>query len=139
MRILYFGNDMAKHGKTPTGINFLGDANWALSMREYHAGNPDAGYLFGSGVAAALPWVLGTVGGHIVGHSVPNPSTLGLDFMLVGFAAAIGWSVFRGRGDLWPVAAAVIAAFALVRWLPGWTVVGAGLAAGLVGALRHEH
>ncbi len=116
---------------------FLGDGNWALSMREYHAGERDAGYLFGSGVATALPWVIGTIAGHIVGHSVPDPASLGLDFMLVAFAAAIGVSVWRGAGDLWPAAAAVLAGFVLWRWLPGWTIVGAGLAAGLMGAARH--
>lgn len=115
---------------------FLGDGNWALSMREYHAGLRDAGFLFGSGVATALPWVLGTVAGHMVGRGVPNPASLGLDFMLVAFAAAIGVSVFRGRADLWPAAAAVVASVLLALWLPGWTIVGAGLAAGLMGAAR---
>jgi hypothetical protein len=56
--------------------------------------------------------------------------------MLVAFAAAIGVSVFRGRGDLAPAAAAVLAAIALSLWLPGWTIVGAGLAAGLVAGAR---
>lgn len=115
---------------------FLGDGNWALSMREYHAGYRDAGFLFGSGVATALPWVLGTVAGHVVGRGVPHPTSLGLDFMLVAFAAAIGVNVFRGRSDLWPGAAAVIAAVVLSLWLPGWTIVGAGLAAGIVGGAR---
>lgn len=32
---------------------FLGDGNWALSMREYHAGDRDAGLPFGSGLATA--------------------------------------------------------------------------------------
>lgn len=115
---------------------FLGDGNWALSMREYHAGYRDAGFLFGSGVATALPWFLGTGVGHVLGHSVPNPTALGLDFMLVAFAAAIGVTVWRGRPDWWPAAAAVLAGLLLYRWLPGWTIVGAGLAAGLMGALR---
>lgn len=117
---------------------FLGDGNWALSMREYHAGYRDAAFLFGSGVATALPWVLGTIVGHLLGRGVPSPTTLGLDFMLVAFAAAIGTSVFRGRSDLAPAAAAVVAAVLLARWLPGWTIVGAGLAAGLVGAARER-
>jgi 4-azaleucine resistance transporter AzlC len=115
---------------------FLGDGNWALSMREYHAGDPDAGYLFGSGVATAIPWVLGTIAGHLVGRGVPHPTALGLDFMLVAFAAAIGVSVFRGRADLWPAAAAIAVAVLLALWLPGWTIVGAGLAAGIVGGAR---
>jgi 4-azaleucine resistance transporter AzlC len=119
---------------------FLGDGNWALAMREYHAGYRDAGFVLGSGVAMALPWVLGTLGGHIVGHSVPNPATFGLDFMLVGFAAAIGVGVWRGRSDIAPGLAAVAVALALNHWVPGgWTIVGAGLAAGFVGAMRHDH
>ena len=115
---------------------FLGDGNWALSMREYHAGDHDAAYLFGSGVATALPWFVGTAAGHLVGRGVPHPTSLGLDFMLVAFAAAIGVGMFRGRGDLAPAAAAVAAAIALSLWLPGWTIVGAGLAAGVVAGTR---
>ena len=116
---------------------FLGDGNWALSMRDYHAGERDAAYLFGSGVATALPWMLGTAAGHLVGRGVPHPTALGLDFMLVAFAAAIGVSVFRGRSDLWPAAAAVLVAILCSLWAPGWTIVAAGLAAGLVGGARH--
>jgi 4-azaleucine resistance transporter AzlC len=115
---------------------FLGDGNWALSMREYHAGYRDAAFLFGSGVATAVPWVLGTVAGHVVGRGVPSPTSLGLDFMLVAFAAAIGVSVFRGRSDVAPAVAAVVVSVLMVRWLPGWTIVAAGLAAGLVGGWR---
>jgi 4-azaleucine resistance transporter AzlC len=116
----------------------LGDGNWALSMREYHAGYRDAGFILGSGLAMFTPWVLGTVTGHVLGHSIPNPAIFGLDFMLVAFAAAIGMGVWRGRSDLWPGVAAALVALALHRWLPGgWYIVGAGLAAGLVGAARH--
>lgn len=116
----------------------LGDGNWALSMREYHAGYRDAGFILGSGLAMFAPWVLGTVTGHVLGHSIPSPAIFGLDFMLVAFAAAIGMGVWRGKSDLWPGVAAALVALALHRWLPGgWYIVGAGLAAGLVGAARH--
>lgn len=126
----------ATRGQALGTLFFLGDGNWALSMREYHAGYRDAGFLLGSGLATALPWFVGTLAGHLLGGSVPHPQSLGLDFMLVAFAAAIGVSVFRGKSDLWPAAAAVLAGLALYRWLPGWTIVGAGLAAGLMGAAR---
>ncbi|WP_235964968.1 AzlC family ABC transporter permease [Caenimonas soli] len=116
----------------------LGDGNWALSMREYHAGYRDAGFILGSGLAMFTPWVVGTLTGHLLGRSVPNPAIFGLDFMLVAFAAAIGIGVWRGRADLWPGIAAAAVALALHRWLPGgWYIVGAGLAAGCVGAARH--
>ena len=117
----------------------LGDSNWALSMSEYHSGYRDAGFVLGSGLATFAPWILGTVAGQMLGHSVPDPARFGLDFMLIAFAAAIGMGVWRGKSDLWPAAAAVAVALALHRWVPGgWYIVGAGLAAGAVGALQHE-
>lgn len=116
----------------------LGDGNWALSMRQYHAGYRDAGFILGSGLAMFTLWVLGTVTGHVLGRSVPNPAIFGLDFMLVAFAAAIGIGVWRGKPDLWPGVTAALVALALHRWVPGgWYIVGAGLAAGFVGAVRH--
>lgn len=116
----------------------LGDGNWALSMREYHAGYRDAGFVLGSGIATCLPWILGTVAGLLLGQRVADPATFGLDFMLVGFAAAIACTVWRGVSDLWPAAAAVAVSALLYVWLPGWGIVAAGIAAGVVGALRHE-
>lgn len=127
----------AGRGQALGTLFFLGDGNWALSMREHHAGQRDAGFILGSGIAMFAPWLLGTLAGHLLGHSVPRPERFGLDFMLVAFAAAIGIAVWRGKRDLWPAAAAALVALALHRWLPGgWYIVGAGLAAGVVGAMR---
>jgi 4-azaleucine resistance transporter AzlC len=117
---------------------FLGDSSWALAMREYEAGYRDAGYVFGSGVAMFLPWVLGTLAGHVLAREVPNPAMFGLDFVLVAFAAIIGMQMWRGKADVLPAVAAAAAALALYKLLPGgWYIVGAGLAGGLVGAWRH--
>lgn len=116
---------------------FLGDGNWALSMREYQSGYRDGGFVLGSGLATFAPWVLGTLVGFALGSSVADPARFGLDFMLVAFAAAIGIGIWRGRPDVWPAIAAAVVALAFYRWLPGgWYIVGAGLAAGLVGAAR---
>lgn len=117
---------------------FMGDGNWALAMKAYHEGYRDAGFVLGTGLAMFLPWVGGTLGGHLLAKGVPNPATFGLDFMLVSFAAALGISMWRGKSDLLPAVAAAAVAFALHKLVPGaWYIVGAGLAAGLVGALRH--
>jgi 4-azaleucine resistance transporter AzlC len=119
---------------------FTGDGSWALSMREYAEGNRDAGFAFGSGFATYLPWLAGTLGGHVLASRVPDPRVLGLDFMLVAFAAAIGVGAWRGRQDWLTVIAAVLAAVVVFRWLPnGWHIVAAGLAGALVGALRYRH
>jgi 4-azaleucine resistance transporter AzlC len=118
---------------------FNGDGSWALSMKSYTDGNRDAGFVFGSGVAMYLPWSLGTLVGHLLASWVPDPRALGLDFMLVAFAAAIGVGAWRGRADWWPALAAMLAALLFHRLLPnGWHIVGAGLAGALVGAWQHR-
>jgi 4-azaleucine resistance transporter AzlC len=126
-------------GQAFASLFFLGDGNWVLSMKEYMSGNRDAGFILGSGVATFLPWVGGTVIGHVAAYRIPDPKVFGLDFMLVAFAAAIGMSVWRGKVDLWPAVAAAIAAVTLQHFVPGgWYIVGAGLAGAVVGALRHD-
>ena len=117
---------------------FMGDGNWAMAMKEYHEGYRDAGFVLGTGLAMFLPWVGGTLAGHLLAMGVPNPAAFGLDFMLVSFAAALGISMWRGKSDLLPAVAAAAVAFALHKLVSGaWYIVGAGLAAGFVGALRH--
>lgn len=118
---------------------FNGDASWALSMKAYAHGERDAGFVFGSGVAMYAPWVLGTIGGHVLASWVPDPRALGLDFMLVAFAAAIGVGAWRGREDWLPSLAAAAAAWVVFKLLPnGWHIVGAGLAGAAVAAWRHR-
>jgi 4-azaleucine resistance transporter AzlC len=128
----------ARPGQSAGSLYLLGDGNWAMAMRQYHAGYRDAGFILGSGLASFLPWVLGTLAGHLVAGRVPNPAAWGLDFMLVAFAAAIGLSMWKGRSDIAPVAVAAAIGWLFHRFVPGaWYILAAGVAAGLVGALRH--
>lgn len=116
----------------------LGDGSWALAMREHAAGYRDAGFILGSGLAGFIPWVGGTLAGQLLATGMPDPRAWGLDFMLPAFAAAIGISLWRGRADVLPLACAVALALPMQLWAPsGWTIVLAGLAAGIAGALRH--
>lgn len=117
---------------------FLGDGSWALAMREYQAGYRDAGFILGSGLATFAPWIAGTLLGFFLGNILPQPATFGLDFMLVAFAAAIGISVWPGRAGAAPAVAAAVVALVLHKLVPGgWSIVGAGLVAGAVGAWQH--
>lgn len=116
----------------------LGDGSWALSMRQHAAGYRDAGFILGTGIAGMIPWLLGTMAGHWLASGMPDPRRWGLDFMLPAFAAAIGISLWRGRADALPLAAAVAIALPMQLWAPSsWTIVLAGLAAGIAGAARH--
>jgi len=116
----------------------LGDGSWALAMREHAKGYRDAGFILGSGMAGLLPWVGGTLAGQFLADAVPEPRAWGLDFMLPAFAAAIGFALWRGRSDAWPLGAALAVALPMQFWSPsGWTILLAGLAAGAAGAWRH--
>ncbi|QCI64347.1 AzlC family ABC transporter permease [Phreatobacter stygius] len=116
---------------------FLGDGNWLLSMKEHAAGGRDAAYVLGSGLAMFVAWLAGTILGQTAGLIVPDPSRLGLDFLLVAFAAAMGVGMFKGKGDLAALAAA--AATAIVVNLvasTGWAIVAAGIAGAITAAIR---
>jgi predicted branched-subunit amino acid permease len=108
----------------------LGDGNWILSMKAAAAGEKDAGYIFGSGVAMFVPWLGGTWIGSSAGALIAHPAAIGLDFLLVAFSAAMACSMFKGRGDLKIIAAAAGAALVAERLVSGGVAI---LAAGLAG------
>ena len=118
---------------------FLGDANWAMSTKAHADGENDAAFIFGSGVSMFLPWVAGTALGALIGNWIADPRTLGVDFLLVAFCAAMAMDLFKSRADLAPALAAVTVAGLLDSFAPsGWTLVAAGVAGGLVAWLRYK-
>ena len=127
------------HQTIPT-LFYLGDGNWVLSMRAHEDGENDLGYVFGSGISMCLPWILGTLTGSTAGSLLSNPAALGLDFLLVGFSAAMGVAMMvRARPDWASAAAALVVALAVDRFAPGgWTIVAAGLAGGIVTYARFK-
>ena len=111
----------------------LGDGNWILSMKAHAEGERDAGFVFGSGLAMFAPWLGGSWLGLAGATLIRNPSALALDFLLVSFSAAMAVGMFRGRGDLKILVAAVVAAALADRFLmPGSAILCAGLAGALV-------
>jgi predicted branched-subunit amino acid permease len=118
-------------------LYLLGDASWVMSMKAHADGEDDAGFVLGTGIAGFLPWMAGTASGLLAGGWAGDPRRLGLDFLLVAFCAAMAIGLFR-RGDaLLPATTAIGVSLVVDRLAPsGWTVVAAGLAGGLVAALR---
>lgn len=118
---------------------FLGDANWAMSLKAHADGEYDAAFILGSGVAGYLPWVSGTAVGAAAGAWIADPRMLGVDFLLPAFCFAMAIDLFRTRADFAPALAAAAVAGLLDRFAPsGWTLVAAGLAGGLTAWLRYE-
>jgi predicted branched-subunit amino acid permease len=120
-------------------LAILGDGNWLLSMKARDAGEHDAGYVLGSGLAGFLPWLGGTLVGIWTASLLSNPAALGMDFMLVAFSAAMGISMLKGRGDLAILLAAAVVALVADRLFPGpWTIVLAGLAGAATAFFRYK-
>ncbi len=120
-------------------LAILGDGNWLLSMKAREAGENDAGYVLGSGLAGFLPWMGGTLVGVWTASLLSNPAALGMDFMLVAFSAAMGVSMLRGKGDFAILLSAAFVAYAADRLFPGpWTIVLAGLAGAVTAFLRYR-
>ena len=118
---------------------FLGDANWAMSTKANAEGEQDAAFIFGSGVSMYLPWIAGTVSGAVAGNWIADPRSLGVDFLLVAFCAAMAMDLFKSRADAAPAIAAAVVAALLDHFVPsGWTLVAAGLAGGLAAWMRYD-
>ncbi|MEO7150146.1 MAG: AzlC family ABC transporter permease [Burkholderiaceae bacterium] len=121
-------------------LYLLGDGNWLLSMQAHQAGEDDAGFILGSGLATFLPWLAGTLIGGWVGHGIPGPRALGLDFLLVAFCAAMLVGMLRRHASRGPLLAAAVAALVADRWAPpGWAVVAAGVAGAMVAGVQHRN
>ncbi len=115
----------------------LGDGNWILSMKAAEQGEKDAAYIFGSGAAMFVPWLVGTALGLMAGGIAADPRALGLDFMLVAFSAALAVGLMKSRGDIAVILVATATAVAADKALPpGFAVISAAAAGGVVAWLR---
>jgi 4-azaleucine resistance transporter AzlC len=116
---------------------FLYDETFALTAAEPESGET-GGFLIGSGAALTLNWIAATALGHLAGQILPDPARFGLDFAFPAAFAALLVSLWKGKSDLLPWAAAGLTAVAVSFWLPGmWYVLAGSLAGGAAGALRH--
>jgi predicted branched-subunit amino acid permease len=119
-------------------LAIMADGNWMLAMRDFAAARNGVRSLVLGGVYMHVAWVLSTAAGLALGRLVTAPQRLGLDFTLTAFCATMVISLWRGRFDLWPIAAAAGAAVAAVLLLPAqWHILAGGLAGSLAGAWRH--
>ena len=116
----------------------MADQNWALSVKEMQAGRWDAGFLFGSGAAMWVVWVLGTAAGHVLGATLRPAPGHPLFFTALAVFVAILVVMWRGRRDMLPWAVAAMVAMMLARLLPGtsWYIVGGALAGSTAGVWR---
>lgn len=118
----------------------LGDANWALALREHSEGRDDAAFLLGSGAVLWLVWVGSTAAGYVFGQSLGDPRTYGIDFMVAAFFASMAVAFVGRTGDMVPLVVGVVTAIVIERTVSGpWYILGGALIGSLAGALRHDH
>jgi predicted branched-subunit amino acid permease len=114
----------------------LGDANWIMVMRAIDAGEADRAYLPGTGLPMFAGWLGGTWAGAVFGGVLPAPEALGVDLMLPAFAAAMMTAMVKTPAALLPVAIGAATTLAVARVAgPGWAIIAAGLAGGILAAI----
>ena len=120
--------------KTYLSLFFMGDGNWALSLREHAEGRIDVGFLLGSGLVMWATWVATTAAGHIFGQVLGDPARFGVDFMLPAFFAAMAAAFVRKARDAWPLLAGIAVAVVVERLVAGpWYIIAGALAGSFVG------
>ncbi len=117
---------------------WMADENWAMAMKEFDAGNPDAAVMMGSGFILTVGWLGGTLIGHLLGAIIPNPAAWGLDFAFAAVFIAMLVGLWKGRSHLLPWGVAATVAVLTSILLPdAWYILTGGIAGCLVGGLRH--
>ena len=123
------------------GLFVMADQNWALSLREQKAGRWNAGYLFGSGAAMWISWVVATLVGHQAGAALRLPPGHPLFFTALAVFVAILVPMWRGRRDVVPWAVAALVSVVVYRLLPGtsWYIVAGALTGAVAGVTRDRY
>ena len=118
---------------------FMGDANWAMAVREHSKGHVDAAYMVGIGASMWVLWIASTLAGHAFGSLLGDPRALGIDFLLAAFFAALSVTFFRlGNSAALPLAVGVVTAIVVDRLIPGpWYILLGALAGSIAAGLRH--
>ena len=118
---------------------FMADENWALTVRDFRAGNRRGAFLLGSGIAIWVFWVASTILGAVAGGAVGDPASYGLDFVLAAVFVALAAELWEGKSSLVPWIVALGTALLAAEFVPGqWYILAGGIAAATVAMVRFD-
>ncbi|GAC1632282.1 MAG: AzlC family ABC transporter permease [Chloroflexota bacterium] len=118
-------------------VFFMTDESWALTTAELAQKGDDPAFLLGSGITLWIAWQTGTCAGRVLGSSIHDPSSLGLDFAFSAVFITLLVGLWRGAADVLPWIVAAAVAVAASHWLQGtWYILLGGLAGSVAGAVR---
>lgn len=110
----------------------LTDASWAMAARE--GGRFDVPFMLGATAVNWPAWVGGTLLGVLIGDSIGDPKTLGLDALFPAFFLALLWAEARDRPRLQAAIGGAAIGLLLTPIAPaGVPIITATLAAIVVG------
>jgi 4-azaleucine resistance transporter AzlC len=114
------------------------DQGWALGIQAEAAGETDAGFLFGAGVAMWASWTLTGALGHLAGAALRPPPGHPIFFAALAVFVALLVTMWRGRVDVLPWLTAAAVALVTAWLLPGtnWYIVAGAVAGAIAGAAR---
>ncbi|WP_350332898.1 AzlC family ABC transporter permease [Coralliovum pocilloporae] len=115
---------------------FTSDPNFGDTMVRLRTEPLDAGRLLGNGITMWIAWVAGSGIGAYAGQALGDLSVFGLDVVILALFSGLLVKQWEGKPDVLPALAAAVTAIAGLYWLPpGWNIVVAALAGGLIGGL----
>ena len=112
------------------------DASWAAASRG--DGTFDPWYMAGASVPQYVGWVLGTILGVLIGPSLGDPRTFGLDALFPAFFVALLFEEARGRRKLAAAGGGAGIALGLTPLLPPGLPILAAAAAAIALARRRS-
>jgi 4-azaleucine resistance transporter AzlC len=111
------------------------DASWAAAS--VGDGSFDPWYMVGASLPQYAGWVLGTVIGVLIGNSLGDPRSLGLDALFPAFFIALLFEEARGRRRVAAAGGGAAIALALTPLVPpGLPILAAAAAAVVASRLR---
>ena len=141
-RFVLMGAAMRPHlGKLPQGrvyamMFLLTDASWAIAMRPGANGRFEFGTLVVASIFLFATWPLLTLLGYFLGALVTDPGRYGLDLIMVLVFTCFLTPILRRSANLWPYAAAGVAALVAHKLgLGHWYILIGALAGAFTAAM----